>query len=70
VLLILHLFNILPNYIPRATPVIFQCVLGKETTRTIELNNPTNKPISYWVKYDGGPDFIVDTEDCIKVEPR
>jgi hypothetical protein len=70
ILLLLHLFNVLSNYIPRGQPVVFQCVLGKDTSRILELNNPTNKPISYWVKYEGAPDFILEGDDCIKIDSK
>lgn len=39
-------------------------------TKVIELSNPINKPISYWVKYDGSPDFKPEFEDSFKIEPK
>lgn len=60
----------LPNYVPKGTPILFTCVLGEEVTKTIELNNPTAKPVSYWVKYEGSPDFKPEFEDCFKIEPK
>lgn len=70
VLLVMHLFNTLPNYIPKGIPVVFQCVLGQDCVRYLELVNSTPKPISYWVKYEGVPDFILEGGDCFKVEPK
>ena len=69
-LLVLHLYNTLPHFIPRGGPVIFQCVLGSECTRNLELQNPTSKSISYWVRYEGAPDFILDGEDSFRIEPK
>lgn len=53
ILFIMHLLHTLPHYIPKAAPIIFSCVLGEEIIKNIELTNPTNKPISYWVKIEG-----------------
>ena len=36
---------------------MFNCVLGDKCSKTIELTNPTSKPIAYWVKKDGSDDF-------------
>lgn len=69
-LFIIQLYNQLPHYQPRQPTIIFSCVLGEEVTKTIELTNPTNKPISYWVKYDGSPDFIPEFLDSFKIEPK
>lgn len=67
-LFIIHLLHTLPHYIPKATPIIFSCVLGEEIIKNIELTNPTNKPISYWVKLEGSPDFSIEKEN-LKLEP-
>ena len=52
-LFIIHLLHTLPHYIPKASPINFSCILGEEIIKNIELTNPTNKPISYWVKLEG-----------------
>jgi hypothetical protein len=62
ILFIMQLYISLPNYVPKGTPILFSCVLGEEVTKTIELNNPTAKPVSYWVKYEGSPDFKPEFE--------
>ncbi|EGR28301.1 hypothetical protein IMG5_179020 [Ichthyophthirius multifiliis] len=67
-LLLVHLLNTLPNYIPKENPIIFSCILGQEINHIIELKNNTKKPINYWVKYIGSPDFQMET-DNIKLEP-
>ena len=69
-LLLMTLFNTLPNYLPRQSPVLFSCILGSQVVKTIELNNPTGKAVSYWVKLDGSSDFTLDDEDNIKIPPR
>lgn len=57
VMLLVQLFFSLPHYIPQKDPIVFQCILGEEVIKSIELKNPTQKPISYFVKYEGHPDF-------------
>ena len=69
ILFIIHLLHTLPHYIPKATPINFSCILGEEIIKNIELTNPTNKTISYWVKLEGSPDFSIDKEN-VKLEPN
>jgi len=66
----MHLQNTIPNYIPRGTPVVFQCVLGKDCVRMLDIYNPTAKPVSYWVKYEGVPDFVLEGEESFKIEAK
>ena len=69
VLFCLTLFLGLPNYIPKAT-IEFPCVLGERVTKTVELTNPSNKPITYWVKLEGSPDFVLEHPDEFSIEPK
>lgn len=46
---------------------MFKCVLGEEVTRTIELNNPSNKPVNYLVKYEGCDDFKLINNEPFKI---
>lgn len=66
-LFIMQLFNSLPHYVPKTAPIVFSCILGEEIIKNIELNNNTNKPISYWVKYEGSSDFSIE-KDNVKLE--
>lgn len=66
----MHLMNVLPNYLPKSNAIVFQCVLGKDVIRTLDIHNPTNKAISYWVKYEGAPDFVLESDDYFKIEPK
>ena len=43
----LNLFFTLPHYIPIKDPIIFECILGDGCTKIIELENSTNKLITY-----------------------
>jgi hypothetical protein len=71
VLLVLHLFNTLPSYIPRGGgPVVFECVLGGECVRNLELHNPAAKAISYYVRYEGAPDFRLEGEESFRIDPK
>ncbi len=65
----------MPHYIPKCSPILFECVLGEELVKEIELINPTNKEINYWVSYDGSVDFSIKNAgnidyDCVKIEPK
>ncbi|KAL4498636.1 hypothetical protein ABPG72_019754 [Tetrahymena utriculariae] len=67
----IQLFFSLPHYIPKGQPIIFQCVLGEEVIKNIELQNPTNKPISYWVQLESqGGDFSLESDDNFVIEPK
>ena len=69
-LLLMTLFNTLPNYIPRPQPIVFSCTLGSHVVKTIELTNPTNKTVAYWVKLDGSTDFVLNDDDNFRIEPK
>ena len=47
----------MPHYIPKGEFIIFECILGDEIIKEIELSNPTNSQISYWVNLEGSSDF-------------
>lgn len=67
----IQLFHSLPHYIPKGQPIIFQCVLGEEVVKNVELSNPTNKPISYWVQLEpANGDFSLESEDSFVIEPK
>lgn len=61
-LFILHLYVYLPFYTPKQDAIVFKCVLGDEVIRTIELTNPSNKPVSYLAKFEGCDDFKLLSE--------
>mmetsp|Transcript_13298 Transcript_13298/g.2091 ORF Transcript_13298/g.2091 Transcript_13298/m.2091 type:complete len:98 (+) Transcript_13298:1012-1305(+) len=58
-LFVLQLYQGLPHYIPKQT-IAFPCILGEKITKTIELTNPANRPVSYFVNLEGSTDFFVD----------
>jgi hypothetical protein len=39
-------------------------------TRTIELSNPSGKPVSYMVKYEGCDDFKLVNTEQFRIEPK
>ncbi|KAJ0394854.1 hypothetical protein ATCC90586_004653 [Pythium insidiosum] len=51
VVLLLHLHQMLPQFIPKAT-IEFKGVLGQAMDKTIELRNPSNRVIRYQVFLD------------------
>jgi hypothetical protein len=60
----------LPQNIPKGEPVIFQCQLGDNITKSIEIRNPSNKTVYYWVKIEGSKDFYFEDKDYISIEPK
>ena len=38
---LVQLFFSLPHYVPQKEPIMFQCILGEEVIKSIELRNPT-----------------------------
>lgn len=69
-LFILHLYVYLPFYTPKQEPVVFKCILGEEVMRSIELTNPSNKPVLYQVRYEGCEDFKIISEEKFRIEPK
>lgn len=39
-------------------------------TRTIELTNPSGKPVNYMVKYEGCEDFKLVSTESFRIEPK
>lgn len=35
----MQLYNTLPHYVPKPSPIIFSCILGEEIVKYIELEN-------------------------------
>lgn len=71
ILLGIQLFHSLPHYIPKGSAIIFNCVLGEDIVKNIELTNPTNKAISYWVQLESlTGDFSLESDDSFQIEPK
>ena len=68
-LFIAQLFHGLPHYQPKGDPIVFSTSLMEEVQKQIELINNTNRTIHYWVKYDGSPDFIKES-DSVTIQPK
>lgn len=64
-----RLHNILPCMLPKET-VVFSCYLGDHLTKSLDIHNPSNKPVSYWIKMEGSTDFICEEKQSILVEPH
>lgn len=65
----------MPHYIPKGSPIIFESILGEEVIKEIELINPTNSSINYWVNLEGSSDFTTKNcgnveNDCVKIEAK
>ena len=67
-LLTVHLFKTLPNFLPRGK-IDFNCSLHESITKEISFSNPANKTIIYAVRLFGHPNFKIDSED-LKLEPK
>lgn len=66
-LLSLHLFHTLPDYIPQQT-IMFSCYLHETVTKEIVLTNSTSKAMTYLVSLEAHKNFEVK-DDFIKLEP-
>ena len=56
-LLIYQLYECLPQQIPKTSPIVFSCELGEKCVKYIDIKNPSNKFINYWMKMEGSSDF-------------
>lgn len=68
VLFCITLFQGLPHYIPKCT-IEFPCVLGDKVTRHLELSNPSNKQVTYWVRLEGSSDFQLSNFEDLVIAP-
>jgi hypothetical protein len=62
-----QLHSLLPCLLPKET-IVFNCYLGDHPTKSISIHNPSNRPVSYWVKMEGSADFISEEKQSIRVE--
>jgi hypothetical protein len=62
------LYSWLPQLIPRGT-VSFSGKLQEDQIREIELDNPTQKVLSYSVKLHGHEDFTMEAQS-VRIEPK
>ena len=69
VLLVMHLFQSLPHFVPKAL-IEFPCILREKVCKTLELNNPFNKVINYWITKEGSNDFDIEDVDEISINPK
>ena len=58
----------LPNYQPIKDRIKFECILGDTVSKIIELENNSKKTITYFVKYEGSSDFVLEDQNVIKIE--
>ena len=63
-LLILYLYQNLPQYVPKTT-IEFFGVLGQRVVKSIELRNPSKKAINYYVTLEGSSDFKVSSRQIV-----
>ncbi|KAK2945450.1 putative Cilia- and flagella-associated protein 47 [Blattamonas nauphoetae] len=80
VLLVYSLYQILPYFIP-STKIEIPAASGIETTKTVELSNPTKRTLLYNIRLEGDPGFVLQTPTLtlesgksggvtVKVNPR
>jgi hypothetical protein len=63
-----HLFLNLPNLIPKAN-IEFRGTLGLPVKKTIELRNPSKKPVKYMVTLTGSKDFSLSAH-AVDIPPN
>lgn len=54
----MHLFQTLPNYVPKTT-IEFTGKLQQKVVRSLELSNPSKSDVAYRVRVDGSEEFSV-----------
>jgi hypothetical protein len=67
-LAVLYLFQYLPQQVPRAE-IEFKGALGQTVVKTIELKNPTKRPIMYRVTLEGADEFTI-ADTVFRLEPE
>ena len=60
----------MPNYQPVKESIKFECILGDTVSKIIELENNSNRIITYFVKYEGSSDFVLEDLTVIKIEGK
>lgn len=65
-----QLYELLPQLLPKGPPLIFACELGETVTQTIDIKNPSNKTVHYWIKVEGSRDFVAEERESISIEAK
>lgn len=63
-----HLHSVLPSLLPKET-IVFDCYLGDQLAKLLDVQNPFNKPVTYAIRIEGSADFST-TEKTVRVEPH
>lgn len=69
-MLLYQLYESLPQQLPKTPPIIFTCELGERCIKYIEIKNPSNKYVNYWIRIEGSPDYSTNDQECIRIEPK
>ena len=65
---VMYLYQTLPQLVPRAE-IEFPTDLNVEVMKSIELTNPSGKPLVYTVRLEGCQDFSIG-EPVVRIEPK
>jgi hypothetical protein len=68
VMFVLHLYQALPQMIPK-TAIDFSCTLNDTMKKSIALTNPSGKSISYQVTLEGCQDFSIES-NTVSLDPK
>ncbi|CAG9335550.1 unnamed protein product [Blepharisma stoltei] len=68
-LFVLQLYQGLPHYIPKCK-IIFSCPLSEKIVKNIELTNPSNKSVNYWVRIEGSSDYTFEAQESITLPSK
>lgn len=66
-MLLYQLYESLPQQLPKTAPIIFTCELGERCMKYIEIKNPSNKYVNYWIRIEGSTDYSAKDEECIRI---
>ena len=66
-LFVMHLYQALPQFVPK-TIIEFSGSLGNVIKKSIELKNPSKKPIAYQVSIEGSSEFTIQS-NSLHLEP-
>eukprot|EP00736_Rhodelphis_marinus_P012698 Rmarinus@m.1878 len=67
-LLCLFLYQSLPQFLPKAT-IAFEAAVNESVLKTIELTNPSSRPIAYQVKLEGSAGFTIEHSQ-VRLDPK
>jgi hypothetical protein len=65
-----HLYMILPSYLQKGEPIVFSCQFGQVVTKSVEITNPSKHQLTYVAKVEGCRAYSIEGESEFLIDSK